>query len=116
VSRAKARVGCLLIGNTGRRRGCMPARCRWHVLELHHVRSNLIDRAANVWERLRMPERISVSAARSSLPVCIHPHALLWYTKHPIHIRPSARRTARQCLLHLSGKILLLHCDVYTVK
>ena len=73
----------------------MLARCRRHVLKLHHVHSNSIDRVANAWGCLRMPECISISVARSSLSVCIHPHALLWYTKHPIHIGPSARRTPR---------------------
>jgi hypothetical protein len=44
---------------------------------------------------------------RASIPhmsvqlVCVHPHALLWYAKHPIHIGPSARRTPRQSLLGL---------------
>jgi hypothetical protein len=43
-----------------------------------------------------MPECISISIAPSSLPVCVHPHALLWYIKHPIHIGPSAHYTPRQ--------------------
>ena len=53
----------------------MLARCRRHVVKLHHVHSNSIGRAANAWECLRMPECISVSVARSSLSVCVHPHA-----------------------------------------
>ena len=76
----------------------MLARCRRHVLRLHHVHSNSIDRAANAWECLRMPERLPISVARLSLAVCVHPHAFLWYTKHPINIGSSARRTPRQYL------------------
>ena len=74
----------------------MLARRRRHVLKLHHVHSNSIDRAANAWECLRMPECISISVARSSLPVCVHPHALLWYTKHQEELGVRLERLAHR--------------------
>ena len=47
MSGAKARVGCLLIENTGGWRGGMGARCRRHVLELCQVHRNSIDQVGN---------------------------------------------------------------------
>ena len=93
----------------------MLARCRRHVLKLHHLHNNSIYRAANDWECLRMPECISISVALSSHAVCVHLHALLWYTKHPIHIglahaAPHDNSNSIDCAANACGCLSMPEC------